>query len=238
MKTKILFILMGSFLFLQSCATSPTIKMAAVASLGQKTAYDGTVTSQKKHFVSLSPYNKLYEGIIKTGVIKNKTMFMLTVQNCGENPVKITTDNVSVIFKGPGEDWAPNKINIQSYDDFMNSFEKEYNDNEKKFIYSILYRVWSLCQIGGMDSERATDKMRDLKYDIKSMRRQNEVLREMMPRFILKNQVITPGNSYTGIVVCDTHEIDPEIEGNFQVSVSIDEERHEFTFYRGLNNSK
>jgi hypothetical protein len=120
----------------------------------------------------------------------------------------------------------------------MENFEKEYNDNEKKFIYNTIYDVWRLCKYGGMDSERATDEMRDLKYDIESMRRQNEIFQEMLPRFILKKQVIMPGNSYTGIVICDTHDINTATEGNFHVSVSIDGEEHKFAFYRGLNSSK
>jgi len=234
MKIKFYLILIGSVLFLQSCATSTTTKMEAVASLDQKTAYDGTIISRKKHFVSLSPYPELDNAITEIGLAKDKIKFILTVENCGEEPIDIGYDNISMIFEGTGADQASSIINIQSADDFMRDFEKEYYDGEKEFIYSTLYEVSSLCKYGGMDSETATYKMLDFKYDIEDMRRQYEVLREILPGVILRQKSIIPGDSYTGIVICDTRDLDYETEGRFRVTVSVDSEEHRFTFNRLL----
>lgn len=234
MKLKILLTLMVAFLFLHSCATSPTTKLEAVASMDQKTAYDGTIISQKKHLVSLSPYPELDNAITEIGLAKDKIKFMLTVQNCGEEQIDIGYDNISVIFEGTGMDQTSNKIDIQSVDEFMRDFDKEYYDDEKEFIYSTLYEVWTLCKYGGMDSETATYKMLDFKYDIEDMRRQYEVLHEILPGVILRQQTIMPGDNYTGIVICDTRDLDPEKEGKFRIAVSVDGEEHGFTFNRDL----
>lgn len=234
MKVKILFILMGSILFLQSCAPSQIIKMKAVGSLDQKIGYDGTIVSQKKHLVSLTPYIKLDDTITNLGVAKDKIKFFLTVQNCGEESISIGYDNILVIFEGNRKDWISNKIIIQSSDDFMNDFEKEYNEKELKYIYSTLYEIYhlSLLNIGVMD------KLEELKYDIEEMRLQNAVLREILPGIVMKPQTIMAGNSYSAIVVCDTRNLDPKIEGKFRIAVLVDGEEHRFTFNRNLNNKK
>lgn len=232
MKIKILFLLTVSILFLQSCATSTTTNMEAVASLDQKTAYDGTIISQKKHFVSLSPYPELDNAITEIGLAKGKIKFMLSIQNGGEEPIDIGYDNISVIFQGADTDQAPSIINIQSVDDFMADFEKEYYEGEKEFIYSTLYEVWTLCEYGGMDSETSTYEMQDFKDDLEDMRRQYEVLHEILPGVLLRQQDIMAGDSYTGVVICDTRDLDLKTGGRFRVTVSIDNEEHSFTFKR------
>ena len=131
MKLKILLILMGSILFLQSCAPTQVTKMSAVASSDQKVGHEGTITSQKKHFVSLSPYSEL-------DVAKDKTMFMLVVENCGEDPIKIGYSNISAIFEGNNENRAFKRINVQHYDDFMNDLKEEYSNKEKRYIEKAL----------------------------------------------------------------------------------------------------
>ena len=234
MKANILLILMGTIIFLQGCATTPTTKMEAVASLDQKTAYDGTIASQKRHFVSLAPYTKLNDAITKIKIAEDKMLFMMTVQNGGEDPINIGHDNLSVVFEDVSKDQASN-MDIQSFGNFIEDFNKEYNDNEKEYIYYELYEVWWLTDIGGMDEETALDHMMDLKYNIESMRRQYEVFQEMLPRFILKEQSIEPGDSYTGNVICSTQEPVTEIEGKIRVIVSIDGEEHRFTFNRILS---
>ena len=231
MKVKILLILMGSFLFLQNCATSPTIKMAAVATPDQKTGYDGTITSQKKHFVALSPYTKLNSAIPNFDLSKYKTLFMMSFQNCGKEPFNITFDNITVIFESNDKELALKRINIQALDDFMNDLEEEYNDNEKEYIYSTLYEIYLQSLSGFLNM----GKIEDLKNDIKAMRWQNEMLRDMLPGVVMKPQITMPGGSYSGIVVCDTRAIDSKIEGNFKVVVSVDGEEHKFTFKRVLN---
>lgn len=234
MKFKILLIFIGSILFFQGCAGSKMMKMTAVTSLDQKTGYDGTITSQKKHFVALSPHTKLNSTIPNFNLSKYKTLFMMSVQNCGKEPFNISFDNIVVIFESNNKELASKRINIQSLDDFMNDFEKEYNDNEKEHIYSTLYEVYLLSLADIVDM----DKLEELKYDIEAMRWQNQVLRDMLPGVVMKPQTTMPGSSYSGIVVCDTRDIDSKIEGNFKVVVSVDGEEHKFTFKRSSYEAK
>ena len=77
--------------------------------------------------------------------------------------------------------------------------------------------------------------MEDLQYDVEIMRANNQLLREAMPEIILQPQTIAPGGNYSGIVVCDTRELDAKLEGRFQVAVMVDGEEHRFTFNRLLN---
>jgi len=228
MKTGLTLILIGAILVLQSCATSPSVKMTSVASSYQKTGYDGTITSQKKHFVSLSPYSA-------PDFAKKKTMFILVVENDGEGPLSIGNDDISMIFQDSKGELTSKRISIQPFDGFMSDLEKEYNDNEKKFIYSTLYDIWYLSTNGIIDSETATDRLQDLKYDIEAMRRQNEMFREMLPGVFMKPQTITPDSSYTGILAFDAGG-NSDVEGNMQIIVDLDGEEHSFKFSRSISN--
>jgi hypothetical protein len=229
MRTRLLLILVGAVLFLQSCATSPTVKMTSVASRDQKTGYDGTITSQKKHFVSLSPYSVL-------DFVKNKTMFIMVIENDGEAPISINNADISMIAREEGGGITSKRIGVQSLDDFLADLEKEYNDNEKKFIYSTLYDIWFLSTNGIIDSETATDRIEDFKYDIEAMRQQNEIFREMVPGIFMKPQTIMPNSSYTGMVAFDSSDINKYGEGRIQIVVSVDSEEHDFVFNRTLTN--
>jgi len=250
MKGKIFLVLMGLILALHGCAK--TVKMTPVTSSDQKAGYDGTITSQKKHFVSLSPYSEL-------NVAKDKTMFLLAVQNLGEMPLNISNDNISVIFEGNTENWASKRINVQSLDDFMDDLRIEYGNKEREFINSELddIRIKLLMasssssssssssgsssssssgsSSSSSDSESVETLIEDLNYDIDSMRSSNQLLRESLKEIVMKPQTIMPDNSFSGIVVFDTREMDKDIEGNFQIAVLVDSETHNFTFKRGLN---
>lgn len=260
MKMKIVLLMIGALLLCQGCAQ--TVKMAAVASSGQKMGYDGTITSQKKHFVSLSPYTQL-------AVAKDKTMFMLVVQNCGTAPINISYDNVAILFEDAVQKEVAKKIQVQSFDDFMDDLKKEYGNTEKEEIYDaledIVYKLESASasssssssssSLGSSsssssssgssssgssssDSENVAQEVEnmldDLKYDVDIMRANNELLREALPEFTLRPQTIAPGDTYTGMVVADTRELSAEAGGDFQVVVSIDSEAHAFTFTRTL----
>lgn len=255
MKVKGLLILLGTILLLQSCAPTEVTKMAAVASRDQKVGYQDTITSQKKHFVSLSPYTEL-------NVAKDKTMFMMVIQNYGESSIKIGYDNVSVTFEGTGENRSSDKINVQPFDDFMEDLEGEYSYNEKRYIESALEDIQldletassfesldSLDSFSSSDDSSSSDSsdssdstsddvefmIEDLNYDIETMRTNNQLLREALQEFIMKPQTIMPDDNYTKVVVLDTSDMDPEREGDFQIVVSVENEAHKFTFKRSLN---
>jgi hypothetical protein len=72
--------------------------------------------------------------------------------------------------------------------------------------------------------------------DIEVMRSNNQRLQTALQEILLQPRTIMPDNSFTGIVVCDTRDMNSETEGNFQITVSFDKEDHRFTFKRSLYN--
>ena len=175
MKANIIYMLIATILFLHGCAQTQVTKMKAVTRTSdQKTAYDGTVTSQKKHFVSISPYKSLDGAIVNFDLSRFKTIFMLAIENGGNAPIHIGYDNISVAFQDNSEDSMEHKVDIQ-------------------------------------------------------------LLQEMLPGFIIKQQAIMPGETYSSMLICDTSNINTKTEGRFKIVVSIDNEEHKFIFNRGLN---
>lgn len=231
MKIKIFLFLAGSILLLQSCATSPTTTISAVATMDQKVGYGDTIVSQKKHFVSFTPYTQLDSAVSNIGLAQNKTKFMLTVENCGDEPFEFNHKKISVTFVPTAGDTQPTLIKVQSWQDFVDEMDKEYDKNEKQYVYTTLYNLYMQSEVG-ID---VTENLGDLVYDIESMRDQNDVLQEMLPAVIIKQQRILPGKSYSGVLICDTSDLDTALEGNFRILVAIDGEEHRFVFKRGLS---
>jgi hypothetical protein len=122
-------------------------------------------------------------------------------------------------------------VKVQSWQDFVEEMDKEYDKNEKQYIYTTLYNLYMQSEVG-LD---VTEKLGDLVFDIESMRDQNDVLQEMLPAVIIKQQRILPGKSYSGILICDTGDLDAAIEGSFRISVAVEEEEHRFVFKRDLS---
>jgi hypothetical protein len=226
MKTKMLLILLCFVFVLNGCATSQKAGMKAVASRDQKAGSDEVLTSQKKHFVSLGPYTDLI-------VAKDKTIFMVTVRNCGKKPIELNTDSISVAFEEGTKKGALKKIDLQSFDAFMKDLKEEYNDYEKKFIKNKLEDIKLDAESSSSvtsDSDNMGDKVKDLKTRIERMRAQNQVIRETLPEFFLKSKTINPDSSYNGIVACDPRTMDSKIAGNLIIAVSVDGEVHRFVF--------
>ena len=254
MKTTILVLLLGAALLLQSCAPSRLTKMSAVASSDQKVGYEDTITSRKKHFVSLAPYTEL-------NVAKDRTMLMLGVQNFGDKPFDIGYGNISVRFQDSGMELPVSSINVQSYDEFALDVREEQSAKEKKYIRDeledvliTLYTYSSLSSTEDSTSEEDSSSsdssfdtsdtteetvdmaLDELEMDIEIMRTNNQLLREALPQIVMEPRVtIMPGGSYGGVVVCDTRDLDEKMEGRFQVAVLVDAEHHIFTFNRVLN---
>jgi len=231
MKVKLLWILIGSILFLQGCATSKTIKIAPLSTPDQKTGYDDTITSHKKHFVSLSSYNGFMNIYSKTDFLKDKTMFLLTVQNGGEKPIQVGYENISVLFDGNDKEGALKKIVVQKSNDLLDNWDNEYNDNEKKFVYSVVHYTYLCAEIQACDP---MELLENLKYNLEAMRRQNQTLRAILPSILITPQSLMPGNTLSGIFICDTSGMDTNMEGKFRIIVSIDGEEHKFSFSRSL----
>jgi hypothetical protein len=231
LKIKIFLFLAGSTLFLQSCATSPTTTISAVATMDQKVGYGDTIVSQKKHFVSFAPYTRLDAAVSNIGLGKNKLKFMLTVENCGRDPIEFSHKKISVIFVPDTDNTEPRSVGVQSWQDFVTEMDKEYDRNEKQYIYTTLYDLYMQSEVG-LD---VTEKLGDLAFDIESMRDQNDVLQEMLPAVIIKQQRILPGKSYSGVLICETGGQDAFIQGHFRISIALDGENHRFVFRRGLS---
>jgi hypothetical protein len=228
MKISIALFLTGSILFLQSCASTEIPKTAAVPSRDQKVGYEDTITSQKKHFVSLSPYTKL-------DLAKDKTLFMLTIRNNGKVPINVTNNIISMTFEETAKKGASKKINIQALDEFINDLENESFGQEKHLMETSLERIKYKVEYDSPTTEELDELFEDLKTDVETSRLTNETLRETMPEFFMKPQTIMPGNNCTGIVVFDTRDLGSQVEGNYKIVVLIDNEEHKFTFNRGLN---
>lgn len=56
----------------------------------------------------------------------------------------------------------------------------------------------------------------------------------LVEELVIKPQVLQPGESGGGLVVCDTRDMNDKVEGNFNIAVSVNGEEHEFTFNRSL----
>lgn len=231
LKIKLFFFLACAIFLLQSCATSPTTTISAVAAMDQKVGYGDTIVSQKKHFVSFIPYTELDSAVKNISLAKDKTKFMLTVENCGSDPIEFSHNNITVIFVPDNDNTQPQRIGVQSWQDFVDEMDEEYDKNEKQYLYATLNQIY-------IESEAdipVTDKLSDLVYDIESMRDKNDLLQEMLPSIIIKEQRILPGKSYSGVLICDTSDLDTAIGGNLVISVAIDGEEHRFVFKRGLS---
>jgi hypothetical protein len=119
----------------------------------------------------------------------------------------------------------------------MEDLAEEYSTNEKEYIASTL----ELLKINSESPSSEFSEFDSIEYDImdlregvEQMRANNSLLREALYDFIVKPQTIMPGDSCSGIFICDTSEMGPETEGSFRVIVSVEREEHQFTFNRNL----
>ena len=230
MKSAKLFLLFLSIIILNNCSHHK-VKIDAVAAPDQMTDYEGVVTSEKKHAVSLAYYD--------LGMLNDKTKFMIIVENYGDKPIDFSTDNISVMFEGNSIDWSSKKIEIQSPSDVMKEIQRE---------------IRMLMTMNKRDKRHASDYFKDLEFrgDLGSetIRWMKEVQREKsemenliikfmkaqsyyaIPRVIIQPQIIMPNESTSGFFVCDTIKMKNKVKGNFIISVRVGDEEHKFIFSR------
>lgn len=229
-KTVMLIILASVF---QSCAPTATrVKVTGISERDQKIFYDGSITSEKKYFVTLSHYTEIE-------LAKGKTIFMIVVENGGEDPISISSDSISVRFEGKGTEWGSKNINIQSPDDFMKDLEEEYYSEEVRIISDIFKRLNMapsdmFPEKIALFAARFENYFLNNMYKLEETREDFEQLEYTIPEIMLKKRTIVPGDSINAIVVCDTRDMDASITGNFKIIVSIDGEEHRFTFKHSL----
>jgi hypothetical protein len=204
------------------------MKMSAVATPEQEVGYQETITSQKKHFVSLAPYRgrNAFDGT---------TSFILFVQNCGENPTNISNNNVSMIFEGKTKEWASRKISILSYDDLMNKLGGKMLREESAARWAVQTYYYDVYDMYGNYYWTEIRRKESPAYGI-AIHELGQLNRQMVlvEELVIKPQTLLPGENSGGLVVCDTRDMNDKVEGNFKVVVSVDDEEHEFTFSRNL----
>ncbi len=234
MKIKIYLMLVLSTILFHSCTGS--IKTTAVATSTQKMDYNGSVISEKKNVVTLTHYKEIEH-------VKHKIIFNLLVQNRGEAPLSIGNENISVLFKENGMNEAAVKLEIQPLDDFLRDLEKDYFNEEIRLITDAFRKIPKTAD----DIENAEeDYEKKMKADmfaaqfISNTDRLDDALKDydryedIIPYSVFKPQIITPGSSITGLIVCDTGEIDEKAVGEYNVVISIGGEEHKFIFSRSL----
>ena len=249
MKGKILFILAASMIFFQGCAPSKvfkvtTVEMTAVPYPDQKIGFDETVTSLKKHFVSMSPYSMMS--------IWDRTMFMMSVQNLGKEPVDISRDNITVKFKDSSGLGITNTLRVSPLHEVMSDFETDSKKKELEVIGAAFSGPLAAPRGNPAGANNFTDDsfnspftVQDAAFDLlggmgilQTMHEQNQQILDAMPDFIMSPQIIVPGDTYTGVLVCNMKQTTPAIDGTFEISVSVDGDKHTFAFNRRFTTSK
>ena len=232
MKSAKLFLLFLSILILNSCAHK--VKIDAVVAPDQMIDDQGVVTSEMKHVVSLSYYDKF-------GMFDGKTMFMIIVENYGTKPIDISNDNISVMFEGNSKDWASKEVNLETPFEVMRDVQKEMMNRARRMSSrrnSDFSDITSGSSGGGSGGGGGSTGISQ-SLQMESMQIRQDRMRQMrtqsfysLPRIIIKPQIIMPNDSISGIFVCDTSEMKKKLQGNFKITVTIDGEEHRFTFTR------
>ena len=237
MKSAKLFLLFLSVIILNNCSHHK-VKIDAVAAPDQMTDYEGVVTSEKKHAVSLAYYD--------LGMLNDKTKFMIIVENYGDKPIDFSTDNISVMFEGNSIDWSSKKIEIQSPSDVMKEIQRGIR---------MLTNMNKRYDRHAQDNFKILEFRQEQEQDIERVNRaiikwKREVHEEMntvvlgdiatkkaqsyyaIPRVIIQPQIIMPNESMSGFFVCDTGKMKNRVKGNFIISVRVGDEEHKFIFSR------
>lgn len=81
--------------------------------------------------------------------------------------------------------------------------------------------------------EDCEDRLQELIWVLETMRRKEAGLREAFQKLIFTQQTIMPGGNYSGIIICDTSDLDFQSEVKFRIVISVDGEEHAFTLHWG-----
>ena len=206
------------------------MEMSAVLSPEQHEGYKETITSQKKHFVSLAPYRE-------NNPASSNTAFILFVKNCGDHPIDICTQNVSAEFFGNDPKWISRGITVFSPDDLMRVLEIEQHSNEVAARSSVkTYNYYTYDAYGNITGSRTATRLEPRYHSAVGILHEVKLGMQMVEELVLQPQTLPPGEGGGGLVVCDTRAMNSKIEGNFHLIVSVNGEQHEFTFSRRLHN--
>lgn len=238
MRIRVILLFFLFILLCQSCAHK--IKINAIPASDQVVDNKGFVTSELTQVVSLSYYDS-------TRIPDDKIMFTIILENCGEKPVQISNDNISVFFKGNKSGWTPKKITLLSPSEFTNEIVSRYTKKPKFINYTTTPHPDSpKITGGGFDGfpeltkfseelkkghDSSVDSISNIKND--KLKSDREQLKYSLQRIILKPQIIMPDDSITSVFAFGTNEIGKSA-GKFIITVLIDGEEHKFTFSRSI----
>jgi hypothetical protein len=228
MRVKAFRFLLISSLLLQGCGAFKTMEMAAVTAPEQQEGYRGTITSQKKHFVSMAPYR---EHVPPDG----NTSFILFVKNCGEAPIDISNQNISAEFIGNDPEWSLRDIAVLSPDDLLRTLELQQWRNTVAAKSAIRTQTYYTYDTDGNITGSYTQSIVEpgYQYAAESANRASDQIR-MVKELVLQRQSLQPGAGASGLIICDTSDMNARVEGDFHMVVSVDGEQHDFTFTRRL----
>jgi hypothetical protein len=126
-------------------------------------------------------------------------------------------------------------------DDFIKDLERNYMDDELRKIEKLIKKTEDTLKELTECEEEQEKKEIVSKYEfefysslkkIQNMRKDIAQLRDSVSEIMMKPQTIMPDGSYSGILVCDTQDMNSKITGTFRIVVSIDGEDHILNFKR------
>jgi hypothetical protein len=212
---------------IQGCTVSRPLKISAVASPEQEVGYKETITSQKKHFVSVAPHSERFFS-------RSKASFILYIKNCGDSPIEIGTHDVIVGFSECIDDGDPRNINSPSAGDPTYPLNRDFPKIEaaayKKSSTQIIrtpYVFGNTAYITWRSDIPEKSLIRTIANQYRFGRQ-----REVAKKLYFRPQTLLPGESESGLLVCDTRTMNPNTEGAYKLLVSISDEQHEFIFNR------
>lgn len=229
------------------CATSQYMKLAPVDNGAQKIVNakgKQTLISEKKLFVSLAPY----KSQIHTS---EDTPYLLHVDNLTNEPVKISSKNVRVKLKATSstDELSEQEIAVLSYNDLMRQVEQEAKDQRRKAergskvptsvdnSRNMLDDTQSAVVDGHKPFEAAEDQDDEIRNKMVAEKleatfKKLNKKRQFIKRRVMKPKTIAAGQTHGGLIVTDTRSLDSQVEGVFEIVVSIGGEQHTFLISR------
>jgi hypothetical protein len=233
------------------------MELIPVASQDQKIVNgDGEkiIVSQRRHYVQFYPYSEF------SHIAGNKIMFMMYIQNNGEAPVDIGYDDISVVFQETSPEGKSYEIDILTSNEFIEEFRKEVAEFEFRAFKSasndILERYRTAAdhihsshsmngnisreQISADYKEKRDEfhkEMEALADESDRVREQNRKFLDRLQQTVMKLHTVLPGKGSRRLVAWDTGSMKKDKEGSFMIVVSVDGEKHKFTFNRSVNKS-
>jgi len=86
--------------------------------------------------------------------------------------------------------------------------------------------------------ELTNQNNQNFRNNLNNIAAQAQSSRQLIDALFMKAQTIMPGQSHGGLVVSDTRSMNQEVEGNFEVVVSVGKEEHRFIINRSFHSKQ